>query len=214
MMYPELYQYLLLHKQLPVPGIGTFLLERQSAKVDFPNKQITAPVYSFALQPATGNPSHQFFNWLAGILGTAANDAVIRFNDFAFGMKKQVESGDTIEWKGVGVIKKGLGGEIKFNPAVPFVTERPVPAIKVLREKAEHTVRVGEEEKTSAEMEAMLSKTEEKKSYWWAFALVIGLLSVLFIGWYLSENGVDTGSVANTQKLKPGEAADTYKLLQ
>ena len=174
MMYPELYQYLLLHKQLPVPGIGTFLLERQPAKVDFPNKQVIAPAYSFTLQPVAGNPSHQFFNWLAGMLGVVTNDAVIRFNDFAFGMKKQVDAGDTIDWKGVGVINKGLGGEIKFNPALSFVAEKPVPAIKVLREKAEHTVRVGEEEKTSVEMEAMLSHTEEKKSYWWAYALLVG----------------------------------------
>jgi hypothetical protein len=42
-MYAELYQYLLLHNKLPVPGIGTFLLEKSAAQGDFANKRINAP---------------------------------------------------------------------------------------------------------------------------------------------------------------------------
>jgi hypothetical protein len=132
-------------------------------------------------------------------------DAVIRFNDFVFEMKKQVDRGGTINWRGVGTIKKGLGGEIKFQPHEPVFTEQPVPAEKVLREKAEHTVRVGEEEKTSAEMEEMLAKPEENKPYWWAHALVIGLLAIVFIGWYFSEHGVDLSATANSKRLVPGD---------
>lgn len=213
MMYPELYQYLLLHKQLPVPGVGTFSLERQPAKLDFPNKQVMPPVYSFALQSLPASPPHAFFSWLATILGIRPNDAVIRFNDFAFTMKKQIEAGDTIDWKGVGVIKKGLAGEVKFIPAIPAEQEKPIPAVKVLREKAEHTVRVGEEQKTSVEMAAMLSQTAGKKSYWWAYALATGLLSVVFIGWYLSEHGVDTAAIANGKKLVTSEPAVSYTIL-
>lgn len=213
-MYPELYQYLLLNKNLPVPGVGTFLLERKPAQVDFPNRQVLPPVYSLALDTTNDHPSKKIFNWLATALGITPHDAVIRYNDFAFGMKKQVEAGDVIDWAGVGVLKKGLAGELRFNPSVPSVQELPLPAIKVLREKAEHTVRVGEEEKTAAEMETMLAQAPEKKSYWWAYALIIGLLSLVFIGWYLSEHGVDTLSVANGKKLVPAEETPSYKLLQ
>jgi hypothetical protein len=49
-------------------------------------------------------------------------------------------------------------------------------------------------------MEEMLSQPDEKRSYWWAGALVLGLLSVLFLGWYFSEYGVDTGATANPEK--------------
>ncbi|MGQ0738798.1 MAG: hypothetical protein ACT4OJ_07035 [Bacteroidota bacterium] len=211
-MYPELYQYLLQHKQLPLPGIGTIVLERKPASIDFPNKLMYPPGYSFALQPSAFIPSGRFFNWLGAMLGISQMDAVIRFNDFIFEMKKQVERGDTVNWNGVGIIKKGLGGEIKFS-AGEITTERPVPAAKVLRGKAEHTVRVGEEEKTSAEMVEMLTQTPEKRSYWWAYALAIGLLAVIFIGWYFSEHGMDAFSAANDKKLVPAAATATYKEL-
>lgn len=212
-MYLELYQYLLLHKQLPVPGIGTFSLDRTPARIDFPNKLMYPPVYAFNLQESPGIPAKSFFHWLGRALHVTDRDAVIRFNDFAFEMKKQIAEGDLINWNGVGTIIKGLAGEIKFIPAEPAFKEQPVPAAKVLREKAEHTVRVGEEEKTSVEMEEMLALPAEKRSWWWAYALVAGLLATLFIGWYLSENGIDTRATANTKKLVPVESASTYKAL-
>jgi hypothetical protein len=83
----------------------------------------------------------------------------------------------------------------------------------VLREKAEHTVRVGEDEKTSVQMEEMLAHTEERRSYWWALPLVLGLLAVVFIGWYLSKHGMETTSSANSKKLIPAASAVTYKVL-
>lgn len=212
MMYPELYQYLLQHKKLPLPGIGTFVLERKPASIDFPNKLMYAPGYSFALQSSAFIPSGSFFNWLGAVLGISQMDAVIKFNDFVFDMKKQVERGDTVNWHGVGSFRKGLGGEIKFT-ADTIIGEKPVPAAKVLRERAEHTVRVGEEEKTSAEMTEMLTQPQEKRSYWWAYALAIGLLALVFTGWYFSEHGLESSSTANGKKLVPAEVTTTYKEL-
>ena len=213
-MYPELYQYLLQYKKLPVPGIGTFLLERHPARFDFPNKQVLPPTYTYVLDPVANVPKGGFFKWLGTALGISSMDAVVQFNNFAFDMKKQLEKGHTIDWKGVGQVKKGLGEELRFTAHEILVQEAPVPAIRVLREKAEHTVRVGEDERTAAEMEIFLSKPDEKKSYWWAWALALGLLSVLFSGWYLSEHGLDISGIANSTSLKAGEtSAATYKLL-
>ena len=216
MMYDKLYQYLLQHKELPLPGIGTFLLERKPAEGDFPNKQIKAPAYSIVLQTASYVPGKGFFNWLAGALGITDREAIFRFNDFAFGMRKQISDGNIINWNGVGTLNKGLGGDIKFVPSISeMIFERPVNAEKVIREKAEHMVRVGEDEKTSVEMTEMLSQKEEKKSYWWAYALAVALFATIFIGWYLSEHGVDVSSIANGQKLVPMETPTaTYEVLQ
>jgi hypothetical protein len=214
MMYPELYHYLLQYRTLSLPGIGTFIVERKPAQADFPNKQLLPPVYSLAMQPSALIPPGKFFNWLGTALGISQMDAVIRFNDFVFEMKKQVDRGETINWSGVGIIKKGLGGEIKFQPYGPGVTEQPVPAVKILREKAEHTVRVGEEERTSVQMKEMLAKPDEKKSHWWAYALVTGLLAVIFIGWYFSLKGVDVASTANNKPLIPGNPPSAaYRVL-
>ncbi len=213
MMYKELYQYLLQYKQLPVPGVGTFLLERKPAVIDFPNKKINPPVYTIALQPTANSTAQNLFIWLGSILHISNHDAVIRFNDFAFNLKKQLADGDIIIWDGVGTISKGLAGDVKFISGAELLLEKPVTAEKVIRENAGHMVRVGEEEKTSAEMTEMLNKPQEKKSYWWAYALAVALLAVMFTGWYFSEHGLDIAATSNAQKLIPGETGATYKQL-
>lgn len=208
-MYGELYQYLLQHKKIAFPGIGTILLERSPAQADFPNRQLLAPVYSFSFQSAAPVPPGRFFSWLGAVLGISQMDAVVRFNDFVFDLRKQVEKGHTIQWQGVGEIRKGLAGEIRFKPHVPAVVAGPVPAQKVLREKAVHTVRVGEDEKTAAEMEQFLSRPVAKRSYWWAWAVVLGIPALIFTGWYFSAHGLEVSSTANTRMASPAETPDT-----
>ena len=214
MMYEELYQYFIQHKKLAVPGVGTFLLERKPAVSDFVNKQINPPFYSVTLQASVDTPSINFFKWLAEALRITNHDAIIRFNDFAFDLKKQIYDGDTIHWNAVGTISKGLAGELKFAPAIESAIEKPVAAEKVIREKAEHMVRVGEDQKTSAEMTEMLNQPEAKKSRWWIIALLASLLAILFIGWYFYEHGIDVSSAANSMKLVPMEASAPYQTLQ
>ncbi len=212
-MYAELYSYLILHKNLPVPGIGTFLLQRHPAVADFPNKRILPPSYSVVLDKTEQTPAMSFYKWLSQALSSSDHEAVTKFNDFAFKLKNQLANGDIINWDDVGTISKGLGGEVKFIQQGKIILEEPVTAEKVIRVKAEHMVRVGEEEKTSEEMTTFLNQTEEKKSLWWAAALIIGLVAVVFLGWYFSENGVEVTSTANNKQASPIESTATYKLL-
>jgi hypothetical protein len=182
MMYESLYQYFLQYKQLPVPGIGTFLLERKPAMVNFPDKRMDPPAYAVSLEASGVAPSRSFFNWLGAALQVSERDAVIRYNDFAFELKKSILSGALVNWKGMGQLSKGLAGDIKFVPVQLLQPEAPVRAEKPIREKAAHKVRVGEDERTSEEMTAFFNKPEEKRDYWWAWALILGLVAVMFIG--------------------------------
>lgn len=213
-MYSELYQYLLQHKELPVPGIGTFLLERKAAVIDFPNKKINPPSYAISMQQGSHLPGKSFFAWLASTLKVSDRDAVFQFNDFAVELKKQISTGDIINWGQMGTLSKGLGGDVKFVPAeLSSAMEHPISAERIIRQKSEHMVRVGEDQKTSAEMVEMLSQTDEKKSYWWAYAMAISLLAIVFIGWYFSTKGVELSSAANTCKAIIQEAPVTYSIL-
>jgi hypothetical protein len=207
-MYEALYQYFILHKQLSLPGIGTFLLEKKSAHNDFVNKQIYPPAFSVSLN-SSGNPSSvNFFKWLAGALHISDHDAIIRFNDFLFDLKKQINEGSTIEWHGVGTLSKGLAGETIFAPAINPAVEKPVAAVKVIREKAEHMVRVGEDQKTSAEMTEMLNKPAMIRSWQWVTAFVVGIIALLFIGWHFYQEGIAVSSTSNNIKLVPMETPE------
>lgn len=196
-----------------MPGIGTFLLERKSARVDFPNKQITAPVYTILLQPEYAAPAISFFTSLGSLLHLSGKEAVKEFNNFSFDLKKQLSDGAIINWSGIGILQKGLAGDIKLSPSVIQLQETPVVAHKAIREKAEHMIKVGEDEKSAEEMTELLNREEEKKTFWWVYAMVLGILSVIFIGWHFSENGIDISATANKSKLAPAQGAAVYKLL-
>jgi hypothetical protein len=212
-MYGELYQYLILHRQLNLPGIGRLCIEKKPARFDVADKVINPPAFSIALQHDNSNPPKNFFNWLALKLGISDREAVIRFNNFLFDLKKQLSAGNKLEWEGVGTISKGLAGDIILDPSLnDHSPGTPVPAVKVLRDNAQHIIRVGEDERTSAEMQEILHHTEEEggKSYWWVAALVLVILSIIFIGYYFSVNGMSTSAAANQKKLDPAEQTKTH----
>jgi hypothetical protein len=212
-MYGELYQYLILHKQLNIPGIGTFLVERKPADIDFVNKIVNPPAYTISLHHGNTAPSKNVFSWLASTLNISERDALTQFNDFALDIKDKMIAGDRLQWNGIGILSKGMAGEIRFEASLKDMKAgAPVPAIKVIREHAEHSIRVGEQEKTSSEMIEILAPVEEKKVHWWGIALIAGLLAFIFIALYFSSKGLSTSSVGNQQKLAPEKETPTHKL--
>jgi hypothetical protein len=211
-MYAELYQYLLHYKNLPVPGIGTFLLERSPATSDFANRVFHPPAYRIVHTSVVEHFSKHFYSRLGNILGTSDRESVDRFLEFTNQASRELQSGNRIRWSGVGLLSRALNGDIHFEPE-QLVTEDPIEASKVLREKVTHTVRVGEEERSSEEMTRMLRVTETKRSNNWLWPVLLILVSVLFIGWHLSVHGVDTGSTGNGRHIVPHSNPETYRLL-
>jgi hypothetical protein len=191
-MYVELYEYLLLHNNVSVPGLGTFLLERRPAQMDFANKLVHAPVYSLTYKESVEDTT-ALCSWLASYWNISFESASERFETFT-GKIKRLQS---LVWDGVGVITRRPAG-IVFTPERP-IQAKPVPAHKVIREKSTHMVRVGEDQRSSAEMESMLQTADTvRKSNWWVWAMVIGIPAIIFIGWYFSEHGIDTSTTSNT----------------
>ena len=196
-MHTILYRYLILNGQLSLPGIGTIHLQKTSSVLDFCNKVFTAPVYNFFIDSLNETPSKKLFGWLSKKLNVTDWDAIRMVNDFSFDLKNKILTGESV-WNNVGTLRRDDKGSIVLDSAIiQLESEIPLPAKKVLRVKAEHAVRVGEMEKTSVEMEEFFSVEEERKDYTWLIAIIITVLSVMFIGWYLSEKGVHPGSAGN-----------------
>ena len=213
-MYVELYQYLLLNKQLAVPGIGTFMMERKPADIDFANRVVHPPSYNIALHHGQLSPSIRLYSWLSGVLHISERDAVIRFNDFVFDLKDQILSGKKMQWTGLGTLSKGLAGEIRFEAQQgSHAIGQPVPAVKVVRENAEHTVRVGEDERTSTQMLELLNPLKKKRSLRWLAGFLLAVLSLVFVIWHFSSKGLKAASTANQQTISPNSETATYKVL-
>jgi len=212
-MYGELHQYLILHKQLNVPGIGTFQVERKPADVDVAGKMIYPPAYTIALHHSNATPSKKIFTWLAAELNISEYDALARFNDFAFDVRNKIMAGEKLLWNGIGILSKGMAGEIRFEASLKGISiGEPVAANKVIRDDAEHRIMVGEQEKTSTEMLEWLNPVQRKRSYWWVLSLLIGLLAIAFITWHFYSKGLVTSAAANQQKLDPQKETSTYKI--
>ena len=157
-------------------------------------------------------PSKRFFRWLSDAFQISERDAVIRFNDFAFDLKKQFAEKREINWNGVGKIYEDFEGSIKFTPSSKKISFGVAPPVeKIVREDVHPILKIGEQEKTADEIIEIPGHPETKNSYWWAYALIIGLLVVIFTGWYISTYGLKTSSSANQQKIIPADTISTHK---
>jgi len=202
-MQDTLYEFLLLNKKISLPGIGTISLCQTPAQHDIPNKQFIAPASFFAIDPRNDKPSKKLFDWLSSSLGITEWDAIRSVNDFSFDLKKKLSETGEVNWENVGMIRRDNNGDLKLErPNTLLQREQPVMAEKVIRVKAEHTILVGEKEKTSVEMEEYFSGSPSKKNYTWLIAVILTVLAVMFIGWYFSEKGFSTSSAGNQTVIK------------
>ena len=197
-MHQTLYEYLILNKYLSLPGIGTIHLHWNSASLDFANKQMIPAHHYFTLDTDSDKPSRYFFEWIANTLNIKEWDAIRLVNDFTYYLKDQVSQNGESEWKNIGAFYRDEKGILMLRSVDEQINSlAPVIAEKVIREKAEHTVLVGESEKTSVEMEEYFSEKENAGDYTWMIAVVLTILALMFIGWYLSENGLIPSAAGN-----------------
>ena len=202
-MQDILYEFLLLNKKLSLPGLGTISLCRNSATLDFTNKQFTGPSFYFTIESRNDKPSRKLFDWLSSSLGITEWDAIKSVNDFSIALKKRLSESGEVNWENVGTIRRDNNGDLNLERQdILLQSEQPVTAQKVIRVNAGHTVLVGEREKTSVEMEKYFAESPAKKNYTWLIAIILTVLAVMFIGWYFYEKGFSTSAAGNQTVIK------------
>lgn len=202
-MQDTLYEFLILNKKLALPGIGTIRLKQNSSRLDFTNRQLNSPSFYFVLDHENDTPSKKIFDWLSSSKGISEWDAIKSVNDFSFSLKNSISQTGEAAWEGVGVLKRDKTGNLKLDPyTIALQTEQPIHADKVIREKFEHTVLVGEREKSSVEMAEYFAVDAPKRNYAWIIAVVLTILAVMFIGWYFSVKGFNPSTAGNNSVIK------------
>jgi hypothetical protein len=202
-MQDTLYEFLILNKKLSLPGVGTIALRQNSSQLDFTNRQIDPPSFHYVIESKDDKPSKRFFEWLSSSYGISEWDAVKFINDFSFSIRNKLSEAGEMYWENVGVFRRDGTGNLKLeSPALVLPNLQAAHAEKVIREKFEHTVLVGEREKSSVEMEEYFAGEPPKKNYAWIIAVVLTILAVMFIGWYFSEKGFHPSSAGNTSVIK------------
>ena len=202
-MQDRLYEFLILHKKISLPGIGTIGLFQNPALHDFAERKFIPPFHFFEIESSNDNPSKILFDWLCSSTGISEWDAKKSVDDFSFELKKTLSEEGEVKWDKVGVFRRDRNGDIKLvSRTVSWQSEQPVTAEKVIRPKSEHTVLVGETERSSVQMEEYFALPSRKRNYAWIIAIILTVLAIMFIGWYFSEKGFSPSSAGNQTSIK------------
>ncbi len=204
-MHEILIRYLGKNKNFNLPGIGSFELVSEIANLDFINKTIYPPIEQIVFHPevkvktvsvvqdadyekkdsSTGN-NNNFPAFLSRHLNKPESIALSEFEHYAGFVRITLEKNGFYEMNGIGTLQQNEKG-IHLDNA--FSTENffaPLHAEQVIRENASHSVRVGEDEKTSEQMKEFLHR-EVKKDTWWIAAVILAVIGVAAIAYYYFE---------------------------
>jgi hypothetical protein len=197
-MFQVLNAYLFQHRSISIPGLGTIYLETFSASVDVADRTILPPLYQFRFDKYFDSPDREFFAYIASQRNVLDYEAIRWYNEFSLDLRNRIRTEDQVDWEGVGILKKDEGGNVVFKPApASGLFMAPTPAIRVNRQNAQHTLLVGDQERTNIEMNEWLLDEEsvhKRKRSWWIIALVLALLALIALGWHIYTNGWSIGN--------------------
>jgi len=189
--------YLFQHRSISIPGLGTIYLETFPANADVAGRTILPPAYRFRFDKYFDAPEKEFFSFLA-VQGKMLDfEAIKWYNEFSFDLRNRIRSEEAVPWEGVGVLRKDGSGNILLESATaPAFSVQPVPAMKVNRQDAVHTLLVGDRERTSGEMNEWLQEegTTRKRFSWWVIALVLAVIGLAILGWHFYTHGWSTAN--------------------
>lgn len=180
-------RYLSFQKQVSIKDVGTFSIEELPARLDFPNKLLHAPEHILHFNPKWSN-DELFEQWAQKQLGLSQQEIKAQLQNLSADFQRTLSEKNELIWEDIGRFSKNDQQLILFSSGFEAVKHPPVSAEKVIRKNAQHSIRVGEQEKTNVEMEELLQAQSRKTlNLWWLFALALFLtsfLAILFIANY------------------------------
>lgn len=188
-MLALLLQYLRQKQQLPIPGIGSIVVERVPAQTDFVNKQILPPSYHLRFDKYFDSPDKDFFSFMSAHSNMADFEVMKWYNEWAYELRSHIKPQSEYSVEGLGVFTKDDSGDIQFKPAftlVPFL--RPAVAERLIQSHATHTVLIGSTSKEFTTEELMnMPETEnsEREINWQRIAWILALVALVFLLWHL-----------------------------
>ena len=164
------------NKTCRLPGIGTLSIIDKCAETDYVNQKISAP------QPL--------------IIFSAPQDDEDMFNEFTALsklIKEDLNKKETVALKGIGEFIKDEHGSIKFIPLKLDKYFFPsVNAKQKVEEDEQNALLLIDEKLTKPEIPALLVKKENKKSNWWIWAIVLGIVGLSVLSYYILQHGFNS----------------------
>lgn len=220
-MFQILHQYLIQHNSLSLPGLGTLVLQKIPAISNFSDHVIEPPMQKIIFDDMHDAPDKDLFQYIATRLKLEEWEAIKKVNDFSYELKSRLKQDGEIVWDKVGVLSTGPGGEINLEAkTITYDFMEPVPAIRIIRTDANHTILRGDMEVTErfnrhqAEEEASnypFESANNNKQQWWVWAAILGGIALALLVLHLYREGFTIDGIYNIQKPAVKEAPSTNR---
>lgn len=201
-MLQLLHQYLIQHRSVSLPGLGTIQLQHIPAIINFTDHLIEPPSLKALLDDMQDTPGKGLFQYMSEKLGIEEWEAIKKLNDFSFDLKKDLKQGKELVWEDVGTLKFDPEGVLQLE-AVPVSNHymHPLTAQRIIRTDANHTILRGDTEVSESffnetHVEPEQRETSGKQLIWVLVLVAIGL-TLLFLSLY--DTGFSMYGIFNRQ---------------
>jgi hypothetical protein len=203
-MYEVLNKYLVQHKSISIPGLGSIVAETIPAVTDFANKQFLPVHYKYRYDKYFDAPDREFFSYISQKNGQQDFESIKWYNEFAYELRNKIRTEGQAIWEGIGIFKRDSTGDTIFEAyQQPYELFAPVTAERIIRTDAKHSILVGDKEKTNYEMTELLSDdVHVEKESWWIYALVIAAIGLIVLFFHIYQHEMKWGVSGNQQKVE------------
>ncbi len=219
-MFYILHQYLIQHKSLSLPGLGTLELQNIPAISNFSDHMIEPPMQKTIFDDMHDAPDKDLFQYVASRLHLEEWEAIKRVNDFSYELKNKLKEGDEIVWDKVGILRSDLSGSITLEArTITYDFMESVPAKRIVRINANHTILRGDTEVSGSFTQQQVTNDDTdpsgevhvaQKKRWWIWACALGGVALLLLFLHFYKTGFTLNGLHNTQKTTVKEAPATY----
>lgn len=204
-------QYLIIHQQCPLPGIGSLKITEIPASINNADKKIIAPSQQISLT-AVEISAKGFISFISEKQYLNQEESAIELNRFC----KELIDLEPKEEKSI----SQLGSFVKNEDAQLFFKQNIInhlfsPSLnlnRVIHPNNVHTVLVGDNELTNHMIAERLSTSKTVvKFQWWAWAACLTIISMAIIFIYFNHSHFYYNRFGNINQIESNEAMVNYQ---
>ena len=206
-MFQQLNQYLFQFRALCLPSFGTIRLVAQPARLDVVEHLIYAPTYEPHFSADDDDLSEHQLEYFTATLRKDEADVEAFFIKAGETLRSKVEQG-AFNWGGIGTFECD-NDQIFLHPKTDNL--EAVPAQRVIREKTQHAVLVGDQVVMTDPAAERVVEEKRRRDMWVIVAWILTVLAVLAIAYYLYQHQASPQASGLQNTIEPAGAPRTYQ---
>lgn len=166
-MQEHIHKYLVLHRKLSIPKLGSFVIRDEPAYVDVESGQLFPPRSILVFEEGSAARSERsFFDFLSEEMGVDDVAAIQAFNEFSGRLAHEVSSKEEVNLLGWGRFSKNENGNIDFTPDTTAFNLLPVISLN------------------SDIMQPDSGEEKFANDYWWFYAIILLIIGIGALAYY------------------------------